>query len=653
NTRINILQQIISWARDFNHPSLSSLFWLFGLAGTGKSTIAQSVCEILKMEGLLASSYFCSIQLDSKDSKRIVPTIVYHLASFFPIFGKHLASTLRADPGCASARIYDQFRDLLCAPWSLFSAEAAPQRSCVVVIDALDECDDREAVLGLILAAIDNDQLQGIRFLATSRPVPTLVKKALELNRGPQIALQEVSKEEVSGDIRLFLEEQLHEMVEPATIRELTTRVDGLFIFASTLVKHLVPTFEYTTLQDIKERLRQILNPDQGEGVRDVGLDGLYDHILRTSLLSDKFGAEGFKQRLLILQTVVSMEQATTPSVISDFLGYDVEDVIGIVNSLHSVLFTRGPGDPICVIHASFRDFVVSHAREPFLCDPSSIHNLLAQSCLSRMQESLKFNICNIESSFTTNDSLSLPLHYIGESLAYACLHWWAHLQRCTERVIFGSDSKIVKIWDAAYGNWVRKLNGHGSSVTSVAFSPDGKRIVSGSSDKTVRIWDVDSGKQLRKLNGHDSLVTSVAFSPDGKRVVSGSDDNTVQSWDADAAKQPCWLDGHESSITSVAFSPDGKRVVSGSSDKTVRIWDADSGKQLQKLDGHGDWVRSVAFSPDGNCVGSGSSDKTVRIWDVDSGKQLRKLHGHRDSVRSVAFSPDCKRIVSVSDDQT
>jgi WD40 repeat protein len=69
-------------------------------------------------------------------------------------------------------------------------------------------------------------------------------------------------------------------------------------------------------------------------------------------------------------------------------------------------------------------------------------------------------------------------------------------------------------------------------TVSSVAFSPDGKRIVSASHDKTVRVWDARTGKQLLVLTGHADIVTSVAFSPDGKRIVSASRDHTVRVWD-------------------------------------------------------------------------------------------------------------------------
>ncbi|KAH8801229.1 quinon protein alcohol dehydrogenase-like superfamily [Flagelloscypha sp. PMI_526] len=715
NTRVNILHEIISWAKDAKHPSLSSLFWVFGLAGTGKSTIAQSVCEFLQKEALLTSSYFCSIQLDSKDSKRIFPTIASHLATCFLVFAKHLVSALRDDPKRASSRISDQFRDLLCAPWSLFCKEVADRQPCVIVIDALDECDSGEEILRLILDAIDHNELQGIRFLATSRPVPRLVEIALKLNRGPQIALHEVKKEEVSRDIGLFLEEKLQGKISPADIRELTVRSDGLFIFASTLVKHLISTLDYMTTWEIQERLRQILEPrHQGE---EVGLDTLYDHILRDALLLDKFGPEGFKVRLSILQTVVSMEQATTPRVISDFLGYDVEVVIGIVNGLHSVLFTRGSGEPIYVIHASFHDFVVSQAQGTFQCDPSSIQNRLAQSCLSWMQGNLKFNICNIESSFTTNDDLSTSLDSIGESLAYACRHWWAHLKGCPETVQKGMRPTICQMMEKKGIFWIEVMTLLGDErhcrdiLTEIAVNPSmapgllGKLLSGVKRDSlnlqtlafeaadmvsmfmsispkmtshlyvsVLPLWEgnnlecwkllfrhlphvlsrrVGDNRTAKSIFNVASGVHSVTFSPDGRHIISGSSDSTVRIWDAVTGKRFRQLDGHGDAVSSVAFSPNGKYIVSGSKDATVRIWNAVSGKQVWKLCGHAHAVNSISLSRDGERVISGSDDSSVRIWDVESGTQVRQLNGHGDAVNSAVFSPDGELVVSGSSDNS
>ncbi|KAF7352032.1 Reverse transcriptase-RNase H-integrase [Mycena venus] len=213
------------------------------------------------------------------------------------------------------------------------------------------------------------------------------------------------------------------------------------------------------------------------------------------------------------------------------------------------------------------------------------------------------------------------------------------------KKIVSGSNDTTVHIWDAETGTALCELlEGHTNTVTSVAFSPDGKRIVSGSNDKTVCIWDAETGAALREpLKGHTDRVTSVEFSPDAKKIVSGSNDRTMCIWDAEtgaALGKP--LEGHTDTVTSVAFSPDGKRIVSGSNDKTVCIWDAETGAALkERLEGHTHWVTSVTFSPDGKKIGSGSEDKTVRIWDAVSGAALRELQkGHTNTVTSVALSP-------------
>ena len=52
-------------------------------------------------------------------------------------------------------------------------------------------------------------------------------------------------------------------------------------------------------------------------------------------------------------------------------------------------------------------------------------------------------------------------------------------------------------------------FEGHTSSVSSLAFNPNGKTLASGSWDNTIRLWDVITGEHLKTLTGHTGSVTS------------------------------------------------------------------------------------------------------------------------------------------------
>lgn len=203
-----------------------------------------------------------------------------------------------------------------------------------------------------------------------------------------------------------------------------------------------------------------------------------------------------------------------------------------------------------------------------------------------------------------------------------------------------------VQIWDLN-GKAAITFEGESSSLSTLAFSPDGKRLAVSSYDNTAKIWDLDS---LKVRVNTEIVSLSLDFSPDGKRLAIASFDGTAKIWDLDSGKVVLTLEGHAGQLRSVSFSPDGKRLATSANDNMAKIWDLGTSNALGQIskaaltfEEYNFGNMTVDFSPDGKRLATNSSD-TTKIRDLTSGKVIFSLVNNSYSgIAFPLFSPDGK----------
>ena len=115
-TREAVLDKIESWSKDFN---LSPVYWLNGLAGTGKSTIAQTIAERVFADGRLGASFFCSRDFkDRRNLHYIFPTLAFQLAQKYLEIRSILVPLLQSNPDIVHDSLYNQMEMLIVEPLS-------------------------------------------------------------------------------------------------------------------------------------------------------------------------------------------------------------------------------------------------------------------------------------------------------------------------------------------------------------------------------------------------------------------------------------------------------------------------------------------------------------------------------------------------------
>jgi len=442
-TRESILNQIIAWVT--NGPGQkdvdqSTPYWIYGLPGIGKTSLAHSICEKLDERKQFAGAFFCRRD-DTKSSepRNILPTLICQLAKtsrpFRSIVTEHLQENPHMTPQSMQNTLFLEF--IRSAPCHL------NQVPLVVVIDALDECGNTKSRADILKVLVDAAALAPwLKIIITSRPEVDIIRSL-----GTAVKYDLGADQEATADLRTFTQRQLNSVASTwglptpwpgeSLLNRVILRANGLFIFIKTLV---------LALEKCKDPDEYLIKALQGSS--SVGSEPLYS--LYSSIVKPHSEIGEFWRMIAVITTAQHRPLRKEP--IAELAGVKLNFVEKLVNDLSSLLYRdEGANGAIRVRHLSISEFFASNACG-YQVELRAAHVQQGISCLQTMVKQLRFNICKLEDSrFANNDIKDLPLRIeqnISDSLQYSSLYWSTHLRSTPDKiqhdVILGSLKKFM-----------------------------------------------------------------------------------------------------------------------------------------------------------------------------------------------------------------
>ena len=442
-TREMLLEQLVDWATKEPRQKESNTYWIYGLPGIGKTSLAHSICARLHKRKHLAGAFFCRRDDASlSEPRNILPTLIYKLAIIFPSFRRLVAERLRNDPNLTPGSMnHTILLELIC------EVPRHPKRTLVFLIDAVDECGD-DITRPRVLRALTDAAAHApwLKIIITSRPETDICRQFDALVGSLHERHDLASDSQAPSDLRIFAQARFEGVAsrrflpspwpERSLFDQVISRAAGLFIFIETIARSVEQS------ENPSEHLRATVEDSAGTGL--TPLYSLYSSILKEKILHST--AE-FRRMIGVL-LIATPHRPLCAETIAELAGVRLDLVKTWMANLGSLLYQdEGTDGGIRVRHLSISDFFLSDdCHSDYHVDLQDANVELGIACLKKMVEQLCFNICKLEDSRLANSEIDdLPSRIkenISDALQYSCLYWSNHL-------CFGANNGNPRVWES------------------------------------------------------------------------------------------------------------------------------------------------------------------------------------------------------------